>query len=257
MNHTPYSQYDNEEHPPVPPAGPVRIFRRPTSEPPYVTYFMIATCVLAFLGQLFTESTTGADLLAALGAKVNPLIVAGQYWRLFTPMWLHGSVLHIAFNMYALFIFGSNLERYYGHNRFLLLYLISGFAGNVISFMMTPRPSLGSSTAIFGLLAAQAVFLYQNRTLIQNARSLLMSTLMIAGINLLLGTSPGIDNWGHLGGLIGGLAFAWSAGPIWTVQADFTGVSLVNQRSRRRVALVAVGVTLVFAALAALRIWMG
>jgi rhomboid protease GluP len=218
---------------------------------------MIATCVLAFLGQLLTQTTFGTDLLAAYGAKVNPLIIAGQYWRLITPMWLHGSILHIAFNMYALFIFGSNLERYYGHNRFLLLYLISGFAGNVISFMMTPRPSLGSSTAIFGLLAAQAVFLYQNRRLIQNARSLLTSTLTIAGINLLLGTSPGIDNWGHLGGLIGGLAFAWSAGPIWTVQADFNGVSLVNQRSRRRVVLVAVGVTLVFAALAALRIWMG
>ncbi|KPL75282.1 hypothetical protein AC812_09660 [Bellilinea caldifistulae] len=218
---------------------------------------MIATCVLAFLGQLLTQTTFGTDLLAAYGAKVNPLITAGQYWRLITPMWLHGSILHIAFNMYALFIFGSNLERYYGHIRFLLLYLISGYAGNVISFMMTPRPSLGSSTAIFGLLAAQAVFLYQNRQLIRNARSLLTSTLMIAAINLLLGTSPGIDNWGHLGGLIGGLAFAWSAGPIWTVQADFNGVSLVNQRSRRRVALVAVGVTLVFTALAVLRIWMG
>lgn len=257
MNNTPYSQYDSDEYPPSPPGGPVRIFRRPTSEPPYVTYFMMATCVLAFLGQLLTQTVFGSDLLAAFGAKVNPLITAGQYWRLITPMWLHGSILHIAFNMYALFIFGSNLERYYGHGRFLLLYLLSGYAGNVISFMMTPRPSLGSSTAIFGLLAAQAVFLYQNRHLIRNARSLLTSTLMIAAINLLLGTSPGIDNWGHLGGLIGGLAFAWSAGPYWTVQADFTGVSLVNQRSRRRVAMVAVGVALVFTALAALRIWMG
>ncbi|MEW6181318.1 MAG: rhomboid family intramembrane serine protease [Chloroflexota bacterium] len=257
MNSAPYSQNNPEGYSPPPAGGPVRIFRRPTSQPPYITYFMIATCVLAFLGQMLSESLSGVDLLAAFGAKINPLITAGEYWRLITPMWLHGSILHIAFNMYALFIFGSNLERYYGHNRFLLLYLISGYAGNVISFLMTPRPSLGSSTAIFGLLAAQAVFLYQNRHLIRNARSLLTSTLMIAAINLLLGTSPGIDNWGHLGGLLGGLAFAWSAGPYWTVQADLNGVSLVNQRSRRRVVLVAAGVTLVFTALAVLRIWMG
>jgi rhomboid protease GluP len=218
---------------------------------------MMATCVLAFLGQMLTRSMFGNDLLAVYGAKVNALIIAGEFWRLVTPMWLHGSLLHIAFNMYALFVFGANLERYYGHGRFLLLYLLSGFAGNVISFMMTPRPSLGSSTAIFGLLAAQAVFLYQNRNLIRHARGLLMSTLTIAAINLVLGTSPGIDNWGHLGGMIGGLAFAWSAGPVWTIQTDFNGVSLVNQRSTQRVALVALGVLLVFTVVAALKIWMG
>ncbi len=247
----------NEGDYPPPGASPVRVRQRPSSTPPYVTYFMMATCVLAFLGQMLTRSMFGNDLLAVYGAKVNALIIAGEFWRLVTPMWLHGSLLHIAFNMYALFVFGANLERYYGHGRFLLLYLLSGFAGNVISFMMTPRPSLGSSTAIFGLLAAQAVFLYQNRNLIRNARGLLMSTLTIAAINLVLGTSPGIDNWGHLGGMIGGLAFAWSAGPVWTIQTDFNGVSLVNQRSTQRVALVALGVLLVFTVVAALKIWMG
>src|SRR3989304_7226428 len=128
--------------------------------------------------------------------------------------------------MYALFIFGANRERAYGHDRFLLLYLLSGFAGNVISFMMSPTPSIGSSTAIFGLIAAQGVFLYQNRRLIRNAQGMLINTLTIAGINLVLGLSPGIDNWGHLGGLIGGLAFAWSAGPLWDIQADATGLRL-------------------------------
>ncbi|MRR29439.1 rhomboid family intramembrane serine protease [bacterium] len=243
------------EYPQTPP-GPPRIMRRPASNPPCVTYFMIASCVLVYLVQMATRTPGGGDLLSNWGAKVNSAIIAGQYWRLITPMWLHGSLLHIAFNMYALFIFGANLERPYGHGRFLALYMVSGFAGNVISFMMSPRASLGSSTAIFGLIAAQGVFLYQNRKLIRNAQGMLINTLTIAGINLVLGLSPGIDNWGHLGGLLGGLAFAWSAGPLWDIQNDITGMRLVNQRSTRRVILVAIGVAVVFAIVALLKIGM-
>ncbi|MHB0966797.1 MAG: rhomboid family intramembrane serine protease [Chloroflexi bacterium] len=252
MNSIPPSQ---SEYPQTPPPVPPRVMRRPAANPPYVTYFMIASSVLVYIGQMLTQTPGGSDLLTNLGAKVNSAIIAGQYWRLITPMWLHGSLLHIAFNMYALFIFGANLERAYGHGRFLLLYLLSGFAGNVISFMMSPTPSIGSSTAIFGLIAAQGVFLYQNRRLIRNAQGMLINTLTIAGINLVLGLSPGIDNWGHMGGLIGGLAFAWSAGPLWDVQTDGVGLRLVNQRSRQRVMLVAIGVAVVFAAVAFLKIW--
>lgn len=251
MNSIPPSQ---SEYPQTPPPVPPRVMRRPAANPPYVTYFMIASSVLMYIGQMLTQTPGGSDLLTNLGAKVNSAIIAGQYWRLITPMWLHGSLLHIAFNMYALFIFGANLERAYGHGRFLLLYLLSGFAGNVISFMMSPTPSIGSSTAIFGLIAAQGVFLYQNRKLIRNAQGMLINTLTIAGINLVLGLSPGIDNWGHLGGLIGGLAFAWSAGPLWDVQTDGVGLRLVNQRSTQRVMLVAIGVAVVFAAVAFLKI---
>lgn len=211
---------------------------------------MIASCALVYLLQPILLRQ-GIDL-AALGDKHNAGIIQGQYWRLFTPMWLHGSILHIVFNMYALVIFGSNLERFYGHFRYLLLYLLSGFAGNVVSFMMSPTDSLGSSTAIFGLIAAQGVFIYQNRALIRNSRSLLINTITIAGINLVLGLSPGIDNWGHLGGLLGGLAFAWSAGPIWEQNAQ-VGVRAVP-RGNARVILVAIGVLIVFSALVVLKI---
>lgn len=248
------SQEPRPEYPQTPPA-PARI-RRPRVNPPYVTYFLIGSCILVYLGQMATANPQGSDLLTLWGAKVNSAIIDGQYWRLITPMWLHGSILHLAFNMYALYIFGMNLEGAYGHGRFFMLYLLSGFAGNVVSFMMSPQPSVGSSTAIFGLIAAQGVFLYQNRKLIRNAQSLLINTLAIAGINLVLGLSPGIDNWGHMGGLIGGLAFAWSAGPLWDVQMDADGMKLVNQRRKKRVILVAAGVAIVFIALVVLKIYM-
>jgi rhomboid protease GluP len=247
MNNQPRNRYNSPYN------SPPRV-RRPIMDTPVVTYVMIASCVLVYLGQSLGGLLLGRNLLTAWGAKINDLIVVGQYWRLVTPMWLHGSILHIAFNMYALFLFGRNLERHYGHYRFLLLYLLSGFGGNVISFMMSPNPSVGSSTAIFGLIAAQGVFLYQNRTMIRNAQAMLMNTVMVAAINLFLGLSPGIDNWGHLGGLLAGLAFAWSAGPVWDMKVSFDGYSLENQRSTNRVILVALGVFIVFAAIAVLKI---
>jgi len=123
--------------------------------------------------------------------------------------------------MYALFVIGPGLEKFYGHKRFLMLYLISGFGGNVFSFMFSKNPSVGASTAIFGLIAAQALFIFRNRFLFgKNARSMLINVVSIIIINLILGLSPGIDNMGHLGGLLAGLAFGWFAGPILQVARE-------------------------------------
>jgi rhomboid protease GluP len=175
----------------------------------------------------------------------------GQLWRLITPLLLHGSIAHIGFNMYALFIFGPGLERYYGHLRFLTLYLLAGFAGNVFSFLFTPGLSVGASTAIFGLVAAQGVFLFRHRQMLgANARAGLMNIIFIVAINLFLGLSPGIDNWGHLGGLFGGLAFAWLGGPILELTGAPPYMELVDRRSEGEAWLVALLVGLSFAGVA-------
>ena len=134
-------------------------------------------------------------------------------------MLLHGSIIHLLFNMYALIILGRGLEFNFGKLRFILLYISAGFAGNVMSFIFSPNPSLGSSTAIFGLLAAEAVFVFQNRKFFGGqARKILINSATIAGVNLVLGLSPGIDNWGHLGGLLGGIIFTWFGGPLWELE---------------------------------------
>ena len=139
--------------------------------------------------------------------------------------------MHIAFNLYALFIFGPGLERYYGHGRYLALFLISGFAGNVASFLFSPAPSLGASTAIFGLLGAEGVFLYQNRSLLgRGAQRALTNLIVLAVINLVLGMQPGIDNWGHIGGLIGGTLFASFGGPVLRVDGSLP-VAQAGQRA--------------------------
>ena len=183
--------------------------------------------------------------------KVNELILAGQYWRLLTPMFLHGSILHLGFNMYALYIFGPGLERYYGHGRFILLFVLSGFAGNVFSFTFSASNSLGSSTAIFGLLAAEGVFLYLNQKVFGGvARRALNNIIMIAVVNLIIGLSPGIDNWGHMGGLVGGAIFAFLGGPILQVKGITPNFHIVDTRETSDVVRAALVDIFLFGALA-------
>ncbi|MDD5468567.1 MAG: rhomboid family intramembrane serine protease [Anaerolineales bacterium] len=224
---------------------------------PLVTYTLLAITILVYVLQMGSQFLVGTDLPALLGVKSNELIQLGQLWRLITPVLLHGSIMHILFNMYALNAFGPGLERAFGHWRFLALYLLSGFAGNVVSFLMSPAASLGSSTAIFGLLGAEGVFLYCNRELFgANARKALISIITVAVANLIIGLSPGIDNWGHVGGLVGGVLFAWFGGPLLRVEGTYPSLHLANERSAEQAWRAGLAVGGLFALLAAVIIFM-
>jgi rhomboid protease GluP len=243
---------------PSPQGAPLPVQLRLPAEKPTVTYALMGITIVVYLLQLATQSLlVGYDLPAVLGVKSNELIIAGQLWRLFTPMLLHASIIHIGLNMYALFIFGPGLERNYGHGRFLTLYLLAGFAGNVMSFIFSTANSLGASTAIFGLLGAEAVFLYQNRKIFgRSAQRALVNLVTIAVINLIIGLQPGIDNWGHIGGLLGGVLFAWFGGPVLSVEGIYPDLEVVDSRPRSQSYLAAIIVGLLFAGLALLVIFM-
>jgi rhomboid protease GluP len=235
---------------PPPPPSSVRL-SIPRSAP-YVTYSIIGITVFIYLLQLLSEYALGNDILVLYGARINEAIRAGELWRFLTPALLHGSLPHIAFNMYALLSFGTSLERYFGHGRFFLLYVLSAFAGNVASFLFSPGYSVGASTAIFGLLGAEAVFLIQNRKSFPGQfRSAIGNIIFIAAINLfIIGSLPGIDNWGHVGGLVGGLMFTSFAGPLWEVEGVYPAVQLVDKRPISGVLTGAAMVILVFGGLA-------
>lgn len=246
------NDYPNSPYPLEPAASPQVVRVQLPQRVPYVTYGILAFTVLIYLGQVGSDFIFGQDWLILLGVKYEPLIRAGQLWRLFTPMLLHGSLLHIGFNMYALFQLGPSLETYWGHARFALLYVLAGFAGNVLSLLMSPNPSLGASTAVFGLLAAQAVFLYRSREIFGEAAGrALGNVVVIALVNFFIGLSPGIDNWGHLGGFLGGGLLAWFGGPWLFVQLDMFGARLNDSRTTADTLRAALWVFMLFAALAA------
>ena len=225
--------YINETPPPEyhEPPTPRQVKVNMPNISPTATYIIIGLTVFGYILQTASELLFGGDYPALFGMKINAAILAGQLWRLFTPVLLHGSLMHIGFNMYALYIIGAGMESRMGHARFLLLYLASGFAGNVFSFYFTDANSLGASTAVFGLLAAEGVFLYQNRELFGGrAQRALGNIVMVAAVNLFIGLSPGIDNWGHIGGMLGGLIFSALGGPRWEVQGVYPLMELVDRR---------------------------
>lgn len=250
--------YPNDTHLPEeapPQQQPQRVRVQFPTGTPWVTYTILGLTILVFLAQTASNFFLGGDLPAALGMKINERIIHGELWRLFTPMLLHGGLLHIGFNMYALYVIGPSLERTFGGRRFLLLYLVSGFAGNVFSFIFTSANSLGASTAIFGIFGAQGIFIYQNRKLFgERSRAMLNQIILLAAINLVIGLQANIDNWGHVGGLIGGVAFAWFAGPILKVEGIAPDLHLKDQRQEGADLLSSLGVGLIFAMLALVEI---
>ncbi len=217
---------------------------------PWVTYTILVVTVLVFGLQTLSEAWIGQDLLAAWGMKWAPGIVEGQLWRLITPVFLHGGVTHLLLNMYALYVLGPELEMTIGKGRFALLYFLTGYTGVAVSFALEPRPALGASTAIFGLLGGYIVFYFQHRDLLGKAAVVRMSNALLwAGINLVYGAMASyIDNWGHIGGLLGGMTFMALGGPQYTVQYDLaTGRSvLVNRQAWSRTFIAAIGVALMF-----------
>ena len=173
---------------------------RSSSSKPVVTWSLIGVTVLVYLLQILPGSPVTQALL------YYPPFTYTEPWRMITAVFVHsqGSIFHLLFNMYSLFIFGPLLERLVGRGRFLALYLLSGFGGSVGVLLLAPlTPVVGASGAIFGLLGA--FFVIQRRLGGNNVQLLVLIVL-----NLVIGFIPGFNvAWqAHLGGLIVGAAIA-------------------------------------------------
>ena len=241
----------------MPAAPPPSVRITMPSSVPYVTYSIVGVTTVFYLLQVasvyffgYANSASQIDWLELYGARINEAIRAGELWRLLTPALLHASVPHILFNMYALVVFGVGLERNFGHWRYLTLYVLGAFTGNVLSFLLSSGYSVGASTAIFGLIGAEGIFLYQNRKMFGSQFSRAIGNIVfIVAINLLLDLTPGIDIWGHIGGLLGGLIFTFFAGPRFEVEGLYPALHLVDMRESREVLTGAAAVILIFGAL--------
>lgn len=179
---------------------------------PVVTYTLIAINILIFLlGIIFNMQ----DALINLFANYGPLVTENhQYYRLFTSMFMHANFLHIAFNMYALYLLGSQAEGFFGKTKFLTIYLLSGLSGSLLSILLNQGAvSVGASGAIFGILGALLYFGFNYRVYLGN--TLIKEILPIILINLAFGFAiTGVDNYAHIGGLVGGLTTAMATGFI-------------------------------------------
>ncbi|WP_298821460.1 rhomboid family intramembrane serine protease [Chloroflexus sp.] len=217
------------------PEEPPRSSPPPAPPRPVVTYSMLwvigiiylLSCVLS--GSFFQPDF---PVLLALGAKVNERIANGEVWRLVTAIFLHANLIHIFFNGYALSVLGPETERFYGHGRFLTLYLLSGLGGSIASYTFSPAPAVGASGAIFGVIGGLGIFYYLNRQALGDfGRNQVRGIVAIAFINLLIGFAAQgiIDNWGHLGGLVSGVLIGTALSPRLVVDWRFFPPMLIRR----------------------------
>ena len=189
---------------------------------PYVTWILLGANLVLFLLTELLGGSTATDALVRLGAMEGQLIASGEYWRLFTAMFLHSGLIHLGFNLIGLLIFGQQLERLFGSVRFFAVYILAGLAGSVASYAfnisVTPYSiGIGASGAVFGILGALVAFFISNRNMLGSmGRQTLTGLLALAAINLGVGfVMPGIDNFAHMGGLLGGLLLGMAYSPIY------------------------------------------
>ncbi|GEN52072.1 rhomboid family intramembrane serine protease [Halobacillus faecis] len=170
---------------------------------PRMTYFLLAVNVLIFLYIEWVGDSTSVETLIQYGAKFNPAIMEGEWWRIATSMFLHIGILHLFMNMFALYYLGTAVEKLYGTWRFTWIYLLSGLFGGVASFMLNPHVAAGASGAIFGLFGALLFFGVQHKQLF--FRTMGWNLIFIVILNISFGLLvPQIDNGAHIGGMVGG-----------------------------------------------------
>ena len=176
---------------------------------PVVTYILIVLNLMVFLYGVLH----GNDELINMFGNNYELVQNGEFYRLLTCMFVHADIMHILFNMIALYSIGPVVERYYGKSKFLLIYLVSGLLGSIFSgvFMTADSISIGASGAIFGLLGSICYFTYYYRATLQGI--LRGSIMPVIIINLVIGfISSSIDLSAHIGGLIGGILISMAIG---------------------------------------------
>ena len=199
---------------------------------PPVTMAVLIISVGAFLAGMVIPGLEG-NLRLLLG-QINPFVEQGEVWRLVSAAFLHSGFMHVAFNMYALYVFGPPLEREVGSGPFAAMYLATAIAGGAAYFLLEPGGyAVGASGAIFGLFGAWLVASYRGRRSAMGQANL-RQLLMLLGLNLAIGFIPGSNiAWqAHLGGLVAGMLIAW----LWALPA------LRDRAAVRTVAAAAVGI---------------
>lgn len=176
---------------------------------PIVTYILVAINALLYLFPILTNTY---DTVLNNFCIYAPSIKSGQYYRLITGIFLHGNIIHLALNCYSLYVIGTQLESFLGKVKYLIVYLFSGLSGALFSMMFNHNAaSIGASGAIFGLLGSLLYFGYHYRVYLGNVLKSQIIPLIL--INLGIGfLSSGIDNFAHIGGLIGGAVITMGLG---------------------------------------------
>lgn len=186
------------------------------------TFIILGVNIAMFFVTMFAGGAADLDILEGFGAFKVELIRSGEWWRLVVPMFLHVGIVHLAFNMYGLWVLGPQIEALYGSARFVMLYVLAGIGGFFVSSFFAGKimVGVGASGALFGLFGVLFVFIFKYKkelpTLLQRSmrRGIFLTLALNLGLTFLI---PFISRSGHLGGLATGMLLALVV-PYWRLR---------------------------------------
>ena len=197
----------------------------------WVSYLLLFVNVLILIAMSFAGGSSNSEVLIDFGAMYGPYLAAGQYWRLFTAMFIHVGIIHLLFNSFGLWIFGRMAEALFGSSKFVLIYVLAGLCGAVVSYIFNPIViAAGASGAIFGILGALVAFfapMYKD----PNARKNLYGLLGLVGLNLIFSLlRPSVDTWAHMGGFASGFILGYFIIPVsGYLHPGYQGFYVINK----------------------------
>jgi rhomboid protease GluP len=191
-------------------------FERRMRRLPPLTLVVVVILAAIFMAEVALEVLDSSEALLLVGALSRDAVLAGEWWRLVTAIFLHGGVDHLAGNAVALFVLGMVCEHAFGRTQFAFLFLVAGMAGSVLSMLTSAGPSVGASGAIFGLQGAAIMLFLRHRArlLVRDRRIAIVLTVWAVYAIVQGVLTPYVDNGAHIGGLAAGMLLARRLHPV-------------------------------------------
>lgn len=183
------------------------MFTRTENFNQYIRYYPVVSIIIAIniIAYITTLLPVFGDEIFYGGMSINGYILDGDYYRIITSLFLHGGFLHLLFNMFSLFLFGPELEKFAGKTRFLIIYFVAGIIGNVITILVNDDywyASVGASGAIFGIIGSFGALVYYTRHVFPQLKQIIMPIIIVSVIMTFIQSNINIA--AHLGGLAAG-----------------------------------------------------
>ncbi|XP_059645623.1 RHOMBOID-like protein 9, chloroplastic isoform X1 [Cornus florida] len=204
----------------------------------YLISILVSIDIAVFLFEI-ASPIRNSDLFSLplmYGAKVNDLIIIGEWWRLLTPMFLHSGILHVALGCWVLLTFGPQVSRVYGSFTFFLIYILGGISGNLTSFLHTPEPTVGGTGPVFAIIGAWLVYQIQNRDVPTKdvSESMFQKAIIATALSFVLSNFGPIDDWTHFGAAFTGVVYGFLTCPTLQVEdssktGQEEGITLVRR----------------------------
>jgi len=177
-----------------------------------MAYYLVAINVIVFIALHLSNSFIEPNYIINNFAKnIYGIAYDGQFYRLFTAIFIHESVTHLLFNCMAIIILGKPVEMIFGKNKFLIIFLVSGLFGSLTSFIFSVNTSIGASGGVFGMFGVHIYLFLRDKDKYLKVFGYDMFKLL--ALNVIIGFMlPAIDFWGHFGGILGGLLATFTLG---------------------------------------------